>query len=33
MKNKKKQLGKLTLKKSTIAGLDSNFLTGGTGTS
>lgn len=30
MKNKKKQLGKLSFKKSTVAGLDSNTLVGGT---
>ncbi len=33
MKNKKKQLGKLSFKKSTIAGLGSNALVGGTGSS
>ncbi len=33
MKNKKKQLGKLSFKKSTVAGLDSSNLVGGTGNS
>ncbi|XLS27603.1 hypothetical protein ACJD0Z_10380 [Flavobacteriaceae bacterium M23B6Z8] len=33
MKNKKRKLGKLLFKKSTIAGLGTNAIVGGTGTS